>query len=355
MHVMLSGATGFTGWHAAARLRASGHRVRALVRDPRKAKRLLGPLGIGVEDLVVGDMTDPEAVGRALEGCDAALHAAASVSVTQVGGEGAFEANVTGTKLVVGGACERGMDLVIFVSSVTAIFNPRADAMAAETRADSPLVESATRYGRSKAESDAFVRSLEAQGAPVAIVYPSAILGPDDPGRSESMNAYRGFLQTMIDSEGGTQFVDARDLAVLFERLLERRQVGRYIAAGKFFAWRELAECIEDVTGARIRRLRAPGWLLRGAGSFADLLSRLSGIKLPITREAFEVATRWRPISDAPELADLGVEWRDPRETLTDLYSWFVVSGGLSARAVPKLAEQIETGEKRAKPETTNI
>ena len=123
------GATGFTGWHAARQLRESGHRVRALVRDPEKAKR------------------------------------------------------------------------------ITAIF----DADAPQTIGDSPLVSSAARYGRSKADSDAFVRCLEQGGTPIAIVYPSGIIGPDDPGPSESMGAYRGFVQAMIDSEGGTQFVDARD------------------------------------------------------------------------------------------------------------------------------------------------
>jgi dihydroflavonol-4-reductase len=331
LHVLVTGATGFIGWHTAARLRAAGHRVRALVRDRAKGSRLLGPLGIEDADLVIGDMTDPAAVAQALDGCSAALHAAAAVSVTAHGA--AFEDNVEGTRLVVGGACERGFESVVFVSSLTAIFDSRAK----ETSARSPLAKSATRYGRSKAESDAFVRSLEAGGAPVAIVYPSGIIGPNDPGRSESMRAYRGFTQTMIDCEGGTQFVDVRDLAWLFECLLEARRAGRFVAAGDFFTWRELMECIEEVTGARIRCISAPGWLLRAGGRAADGLSRLSGKTLPFSREGMEVATRWHPIADSPEIRELGVHWREPRETLADVYSWFVESGGIPARALPKL------------------
>ncbi len=328
---MLTGATGFIGWHAAARLRAAGHRVRALVRDLEKGRRLLAPLGIEDGDLVVGDMTDGVAVDRALEGCTAALHAAAAVSVTAHAAS--FDDNVTGTRLVVGGACERGFESVVFVSSLTAIF----DAKAKEITASSPLVKSSTRYGRSKAESDAFVRSLQEGGAPVAIVYPGGIIGPDDPGRSESMRAYRSFTQTMIDSEGGTQFIDVRDLALLLERLLEERAAGRFIAAGDFFEWRELMECIEEVTGARIRCIAAPGWLLRAGGSIVDVFSRFSGKTLPFSREGMEVATRWHPIADSPEIAELGVRWRDPKETLTDVYRWFVDTGGIPARALPKL------------------
>ncbi len=69
------------------------------------------------------------------------------------------------------------------------------------------------------------------------------------------------------------------------------------------------------------------------------MLSGVTGARLPITREAFDVATRWRPIADAPQIADLGVAWRDPRETLADLYTWFANSGGVSPRAVPKLMD----------------
>ncbi len=68
LSVLVTGATGFAGWHAAARLRSSGHRVRALVRDLDKGRRLLSPLGIEDVDLVVGDMTDPDAVARVVTG-----------------------------------------------------------------------------------------------------------------------------------------------------------------------------------------------------------------------------------------------------------------------------------------------
>ena len=310
MNVLVTGGTGFTGWHAAARLRETGHHVRALVRDLEKGRRLLSPLGIEGSDLVVGDMTDPEAVARALDGCDAVLHSAALVSVTAPGASpDAFEANVVGTRLVVGGACERGIDSILFVSSLTAIVDHHADRITAY----SPLVECETRYGRSKAASDAFVRQLQAEGKPVSIVYPSAIIGPDDPGRSESMSAYRGFLSRMIDSEGGMQFIDVRDLAILFERILSTGAEGRYVAAGHFSTWSSLIDLIEDVTGAKIGRIKAPGWILRSAGSVGDLIGGLTGRSFPINREAMDVATRWRRVEDSPEIAKMELCWRDPR------------------------------------------
>lgn len=334
--VLVTGATGFTGWHTAARLRSQGHRVRALVRSLEKARTHLGPLGLGDDDFVVGDMTDPEAVARALDGCDAVVHAAAAVSVTRAGGgENVFDGNVVGAKLVVGGACERGLDPVVFVSSLTAILDPKRPEA---TSADSPLVEATTRYGRSKAASDVFARELQAAGRPVAIVYPSAIIGPDDPGRSESMSAFRGFSQFMIESEGGTQFVDARDLAALIERIVTRRRHGRIVAAGHYFGWRALREAIVEATGAKIGALRAPGFVLRGAGRLADAISKLSGRSFMLGHESMEIATRWRRVADSPDVAELGIHWRDAHDTLTDVYRFFLARGALRPAAVPRIA-----------------
>ena len=337
MRVLVTGASGFVGWHTAARLAAGGHRVRALVRDAEKARRRLGPLGIAGDDLVVGDMTDEAAVARALAGCDAVVHAAAAVSVTRPGARDAFDQNVTGTRLVLGGACERGLAAVLFVSSLTAIFDPRAPA----TTGDSPLVRSATRYGRSKAASDRLARDLQAAGAPVCIVYPSGVLGPDDnPGLSESVRAWRGFLRATLRSSGGTWFVDVRDLAELHVRLLERRAPGRCVAAGHSFTWDALTALLEEVSGASIRRISAPGWLLRAAGRLADGAGRLRAARFPISGEGMAIATRWRPVADSPELAALGVSWRAPRETLEDMLRWLVEAGRLPAHAAPRIAQR---------------
>jgi len=249
----------------------------------------------------------------------------------------AFDDNVEGTRLVVGGACERGVRSAVFVSSLTAIFDPRR-----EVTADSPLVESATRYGRSKAASDAFVRDLEAQGAPVAILYPSGVIGPDDPGLSESVRAYRGFLRATIRA-GGTSFVDARDLAHLIARVVAEGHRGRLVAAGHFFTWDGLTALVAAVSGAQPRRLGAPGWVLRAMGRAADVVARVTGRSFLLSGEAMEVATRWKPMADSPEIARLGVGWRPASETLEDMYRWMLAAGRLPAKAVPRLAEAPET------------
>lgn len=329
MRTLVTGATGFIGFHTARRLRECGHDVRVLVRDKEKALRVLGPLGINEDAIVVGDMTDADAVERALVGCDSVVHAAAGVSVTT--GQTDFSANLRGTETVIGRACGRGL-YTIFVSSVMAIFTSKAP-----MTGDSPLIRSKTHYGRSKTECDAWVRDRQATGAAVAIVYPPGVVGPDDPGFSESVKAYRAFLRGTLKSEGGNQLVDARDLAQLFVRMLEEKTPGRIIAGGHFFDWDQFTTMLETATGARISRITAPGWVLRFAARAMDVIGKLTGKPMPMTGEGIEIATRFAPMHDSRQVAELGVAWRPAVETVADLFRWYVDAERLPPKAVPIL------------------
>ncbi|HBQ39843.1 MAG TPA: epimerase, partial [Halieaceae bacterium] len=77
MRVMITGATGFVGYHTAQALLAAGHEVSVLVRSVDKLLNLFGENR--VHQVVRGDVTDPQQVARALDGCDAVVHSAAMV------------------------------------------------------------------------------------------------------------------------------------------------------------------------------------------------------------------------------------------------------------------------------------
>ena len=64
--ILVTGATGAAGSAVVRAVRERGERVRAFVRDPRRAGELLGD---GIE-LAVGDFADPRSVRAALEGVD---------------------------------------------------------------------------------------------------------------------------------------------------------------------------------------------------------------------------------------------------------------------------------------------
>jgi uncharacterized protein YbjT (DUF2867 family) len=68
--ILVTGGSGFVGGHVVHELRGRELPVRCLVRDPGRASKLSA---WGCE-LVQGDMTDPAALRRAVEGVDAVVH-----------------------------------------------------------------------------------------------------------------------------------------------------------------------------------------------------------------------------------------------------------------------------------------
>ncbi|HEY2427355.1 MAG TPA: SDR family NAD(P)-dependent oxidoreductase, partial [Acidimicrobiales bacterium] len=174
MRVMVTGGTGFVGAHTVKALVDAGHSVRLLVRTPAKIDEVLKPLGVNAPDYVVGDMTDEASVEAAMEGCDGALHAAAVVALDQRRAAAVLEANPRGAEVVLGAAVRRGLDPIVHVSSVSALFAPGVEVI----HADLPPTRWGSGYGRSKAKAEEVARRLQEAGAPVVITYPGAVLGP---------------------------------------------------------------------------------------------------------------------------------------------------------------------------------
>ena len=85
-HILITGGAGFIGSHLADALLARGHRVRALdnLSPQVHGERARRPEYLAREvELMVGDVRDPVAVRRAVDGVDAVFHLAAAVGVGQ--------------------------------------------------------------------------------------------------------------------------------------------------------------------------------------------------------------------------------------------------------------------------------
>jgi len=311
MKALVTGATGFVGFHVARCLRERGHEVRVLARSAEKAARVFANDCV---EIAPGDMTDARAVGEALGGCDALVHAAASVSLDPRAAERLLRENVRGAECVIGGACDAGIARIVYVSSLTTIWQlPGPD-----PSAGSPVREGTSGYARAKCDAERFVRARQARGAKLAIVYPNGVIGPHDPGLSEAVRAFRGFTRATLATSGGLASVDARDLALFCVRLLEAERSGRFVIGGQYQSWDELVAALEPLLGRKISRVRAPGWLLRASGSAFDWVRRIRPVRSLISREAMEYATRMRALPNDPALGELGVALRPLTDTYRD-------------------------------------
>jgi dihydroflavonol-4-reductase len=343
MRVALTGGTGYVGTFATKALLDAGHRPRLLVRDRAKLATKLAALDIdaSILDVVVGDMTDRAAVERLVAGCDAAIHAAASVEVLNRGdAKRTIETNVGGTRNVVEAALAAGCDPVVHVSSV-AVFGTRPTAPVITADLE-PAVATDNPYGRSKALAEQFARERQAAGEPVVIVYPGGVTGPGVAGSyGELAQGFVSMLKAgaLVTGDGGFGVIDVRDLAAVFVAILEPgRGPRRFMAGGVPMRLPEVARVIRDVTGRRFPVLPIPGALFRGLGHVTDGLRRVVPFETVFTAEAMETLTLARPTDDSAVHEELGVDYRGPAETIEASLRALHAGGALEARHVGVLA-----------------
>jgi nucleoside-diphosphate-sugar epimerase len=333
MRVLVTGGTGFVGSHSARALRAAGHTLRLLVRSRDKVERVFPGSD---SDVVVGDVTDPAAVAKALDAVDAVVHCAAVVAIEARRAHEVRDTNLRSVELVVGGAAERGVRAIVYVSSLGALFAPGAP-----LSEHSPIAAAHSPYARSKADGEAYVRKLQAAGAPVRTVYPPGIVGPDDPGLSEGNHTIRAFLtQLMVDTATGFEIVDVRDLAALIAALVAPSAApGRYVVSGAYLSWPDTIALIDELIGRRVRRVRVNGPLLRLLGRAGDLVKHVYPFDFPLSGEAMDFATQWPGVVRSPAIDALGVRFRDGRETYADTIRWLCRAGHVTRAQAGKLAE----------------
>jgi nucleoside-diphosphate-sugar epimerase len=247
-----------------------------------------------------------------------------------------LEINARGVENVVGGAVDAGVRSIVYVSSIGALFVPDGPPLTA----DSPVVPSANPYAKSKSDAELYVRRLQEQGAPIHTTYPGAVVGPYDPGLSESNHALRTLARDVVlYTSGGFQMVDVRDLAAIHVKLAERPGAsGRSIAVAPYLTWREFAEVLESVTGARGLRLVVPGALVRLGGRIGDAIKRVWDFDFPMTKEGMVFATRFKGADGSMTAQELGVRYRPAEETLADTLRWMHGAGLIPDRAVGRLA-----------------
>ena len=336
MRILITGGTGFVGSHVCRQLMAAGQSVRLLVRNADKAQTYYDELGEGIPELVVGDVTELASVRVALEGCDGLVHAAAGTPMQTGSVEQLFAVNVDGVKHTVGSALEMGLEHIVCISSITAIFDPDA----ARVTADASPVKSKLPYGQSKVLAETYLRALQAQGAPVSIVYPGGVIGPEDPGFSDSFKALKHRMENgfRIFGDGGMQYVDVRDLAALVCSLVVEGGSGRFLLPGVYSTWTQLADTIEAVSGCQLQRIPAQGWKLRLIGRLMDCVRLIKTVDSPISAETMRYATLWPNIKNTEELTARGLQLRDSRETFADAIAWMVRAGHVAPRLCPGLA-----------------
>jgi nucleoside-diphosphate-sugar epimerase len=161
--VLVTGATGFLGWHLTREMSRRGWAYAVLARSAAKAQPFLEQ---GIE-VARGDITDVAACERSLRGRDVVLHLAAAADVSDP--ELNRRVNVDGLRNLIGACRSNGVRRLLFVSSTCAGRRYRDAYGETKLQGEQLVRDSGLRftilrptmiYGRGSKEFDTFVRAI---------------------------------------------------------------------------------------------------------------------------------------------------------------------------------------------------
>jgi dihydroflavonol-4-reductase len=336
--VLVTGGTGYVGSHSIAALARAGHRIRVLARSPEKVSAALGPLDVDGVETAIGDVTEPAVVERALDGCDAVLHAASVFSMDARKADEMNSVNVRGTDIVLGTAHRLGLDPIVHVSSEVALLPP---AVGEVLTPDSPVKQPPGPYCRSKADSELVARKYQALGAPVVSVMPAAVWGPHDPHLGEGVTLATNVLRNRypIVMPGGFHIADVRDVAAVLAAVTQPGRGPRsYMVTGHYVTMPEIIRTLGDLSGRRIRFVTFPAWFLATFGRMADVVQRRLRTRLPWSAESIWIVNCDARCDDSKTRDELQLEPRPVQETFADTVHWLVEVGHLTRREAGRLA-----------------
>ncbi|MDQ3874486.1 MAG: NAD(P)H-binding protein [Actinomycetota bacterium] len=258
--VLVTGGTGFVGSHIVHELRAQNRSVRALVRGGPRA-RTLAEWGC---ERASGDVTDPESLRRATEGCAAVVHL---VAIRQGKPEQFRRVMGDATRDLVAAAVAAGVRRFVLMSAL---------GTSEETKDLVP-------YYHEKWEME---RIVKGSGIEHVIFRPSFVFARDGGILSTFRKLARLAPVTPIIGSGRQRIqpIWADDVAAHFAAALDRPEAANRtfeLGGPDAVTWNEFWERLKHALGLRRRSVHVPVRLMRAN---ALLTERLPG-NIPLTRD----------------------------------------------------------------------
>jgi len=322
--VLVTGASGFLGWHVARALVERGFAVRALVRPGSSVE------GLAVER-AAGDLRDPASLERAVAGCGLLFHVAADYRLWSKDPSELYRSNVDGTRNLFEAARRAGIERVVYTSTVGCIGIPHGGV--GDETTPVTLEEMAGDYKRSKFLAEQVALEFARDGFPVVIVNPTAPIGDHDvkptPTGKIVLDFLKGDMPAFIDT--GLNVVDVRDTAIGHLLACERGRVGeRYILGSENLTLEQILGLLAEITGRKAPKMKLPYAVAWCAGACSTAWAGLTGTPPRVPIEGVRMARKKMWVTHEKARRELGFEPGPARTALTRAVEWF---GGLGLPA----------------------
>ncbi len=329
--ILITGATGFIGRHLVRKMLSQGLSLRLFVRSLSKATPLFGEK----VDYSLGSLEDPQAIERAMNGCDAVIHLGGLYRFGRRYEKELFETNVRGTENLLNASIQYSIKRFLFIGTAGVLKSNLPLLFENDFPKSAPW---GTPYKRSKWEAESKVLQAIQNGFPALIASPTCPIGDEDDSPTPTGKMIVDFLNHDFPfyTHSGINVIDIEDLIAGILATFFRGQIGqRYLLAGENLWLREFLTILSQLTG-----IPAPHYAISSpllfAGALLAELSSLFGKKT--TRLNLETALHagriqfydaqktyldldWRPSFDTKKAVEKAIRSIQSRKQLPQLLS----------------------------------
>ncbi len=318
---LVTGATGHVGNVLVRKLLEHREKVRALIL-PGESRESISGLKV---EAFEGDILNLDSVFESLRGIKGIFHLAGVISIMPGPNLLVRKVNVEGTKNILRAAMEKGIEKLVYTSSIHAI--QRVEDGVIDERVPYDMNNPYGAYDRSKAEATLEVLNAARCGLEAVVACPTGVIGPYD-FRGSMMGAVihdAAVAKPTLYVDGAYDFVDVRDVADGLISAAENGKRGEsYILSGQKISVRYLLETVREITGKHFFQMKIPFDLAKFAAMFTPMYYRFAKETPRFTPYSLEVLQSNSNISHAKATRELGYSPRSLYESIKDTVKWFL-------------------------------
>jgi dihydroflavonol-4-reductase len=317
--VLVTGASGFLGWHIAHLLLQRGYHVRALCRPASQIPEL------DVER-IPGDLCDPPSLQRAAQGCSQVFHVAADYRLWSRSPEELYASNVEGTRHLL--AAASGAERIVYTSTVGCIGMPPHQNGDESTPVS--IDDMTGHYKRSKWLAEQVALDAARAGQPVVIVNPTAPVGDHDAKPTPTGKIILDFISKKLPAfvDTGLNLVDARDVALGHLQAAEKGRIGeRYILGCENLTLKQILHRLSPIAKMPPPSIKLPYAVAYAAGVITTAWANISGQPPLAPLEGVRMARKKMFVTYAKAHRELGYTPGSVDSALERAVDWFRANG----------------------------
>lgn len=330
--ILITGGTGLLGAHLLQQLTARGLAVRAICRTG-SSRRVVDKVfaaysqnpaaDLALVEWVTADVTDYYSLEEAFEGIEKVFHVAGYVSFKKADKAKLEAVNIRGSANVVDAALYRGVQKIIYVSSVAALGRADLEDLITEETPwkNSPLN---THYAVTKQAGEREIWRGSEEGLQVLVVNPGLIVGYGDWDSGTGRIIKRIAEGQAFYTDGCNGWVDVRDTA---RAMIELDAAGvhneKFILINENVPFHTAFARIAHHTGAKPPGIKAGPLFIRFAVAMEWLKYKLFGREPLVTRETALTASLRSRYDNSKLGKHIPFQYTAFEDTLEEVTKWY--------------------------------